>query len=177
MHNYYVCPCIQVSHDDYTNVSLKHFRKYMATHHVFSFVQLPQSSYSRSTKCMPVIELARLINNNTYLDSDYIAILLLAMPLYYGYRLHDFKFIAKRLSIALMAYRGIYRCRSDMGTPAKWAPPDPKSLVKQSSQRPHFASDLRTLQRYGDVNYAHCAAAYSQGGGASFAQLQAKNRP
>ena len=36
-----------------------------------------------------------------------------------------------------------------MGTPAKWAPPDPKSLVKQSSQRPHFASDLRTLQRYG----------------------------
>ena len=61
------------------------------------------------------------------------------------------------------------RCRSDMGTPAKWAPPDPKSLVKQSSQRPHFASDLRTLQRYGDVYYAHCAVAYLQGGGASSA--------
>lgn len=29
-----------------------------------------------------------------------------------------------------------------MGTPAKWAPPVPKSLVKRSSPRPHFASDL-----------------------------------
>ena len=34
----------------------------------------------------------------------------------------------------------LIRCRSDMGTPAKWAPQDSKLLVKQSSRRPPLAS-------------------------------------
>ena len=40
---------------------------------------------------------------------------------------------------------------SDMGTPAKWAPPDPKSLVKQASPCPHFASDLHPLAIWGPL--------------------------